>query len=221
MTGTKGMPTYVVLDVSTSMRDYELLLNESLIRVLDTLFKKPRISEFIQLSILTFSTEPNVVLRMTELRGLQRIPKITCGGATNFGKVFDLLHERIDADLPLLQRSGFDVLRPIVFLFTDGAPTDRPQGSWRQAHSRLTDPDWAPHPHILCYGFDQAVESILRDMCTIQSYIADGSREHAEALAEAMETMLNSVVASASAKELRIPENVRGYRTISSEPLDL
>lgn len=221
MTETRGMPTYLVLDVSKSMQVHDRLLNETLGNILNTLFQKPRISEFIHLSIITFSTRPSLLLKMTELRTLRRIPKITCAGATNFAPVFDLLRARIDADLPVLRRSGVAVLRPVVFLLTDGAPSDRPQSAWEEAHARLVDPSWKPHPQIIAYGFGEAVESIITRMSTVQTFMADGSEDNAEALAEAMSTMLNSLVASASAKDLRIPENVRGFRTISNEPLDL
>jgi uncharacterized protein YegL len=221
MNDIKGMPTYVVLDTSKSMKDHERLLNDTLGNILNTLFQKPRISEFIQLSIITFNTMPSLVLKMTELRSLERVPTITCGGSTKFAPVFDLLRARIEADLPNLRRAGISVLRPVVFLLTDGAPSDRPDGTWEAAHARLIDPGWKPHPQIISYGFGAAVESIVCRMSTVQTFIADSDEDHGEALAQAMSTMLNSLVASAAAEDLRIPENVKGYRTISNEPLEL
>lgn len=218
MSDAKGMPTYVVLDVSKSMAAHEKLLNKTLGNILNALFTSPRIAEFIQLSIVTFATRPNLVLKMTELQSLRHMPTVRCGGSTRFAPLFDLLRARIEYDLPLLRRKGVAVMRPVVFLLTDGAPSDRPDGAWEAAHARLVDRDWKPHPHIIGYGFGDAVETVLRRMSTLQTYMATG--EHAdtgEALAEAMSTMLNSMVASAAARELRIPENVRGYRSIPEE----
>ncbi|MFD0853104.1 hypothetical protein ACFQ07_12765, partial [Actinomadura adrarensis] len=122
MTDAKGMPTYVVLDVSKSMTEHEELLNKTLGNILNTLFSSPRIAEFIQLSILTFASRPSLVLKMTELQELRRIPTVTCAGSSRFAPMFDMLRARIEHDLPLLRRQGYAVLRPVVFLLTDGAP---------------------------------------------------------------------------------------------------
>lgn len=214
MTQTNGMPTYVALDVSKSMQPHEALLNETVGDLLNTLYQKPRISEFIQLSIITFSTRPEVVLKMTELRSLDHVPKIVCGGATNFAPLFDLLRARIQTDLPNLRASGFAVLRPVVFLLTDGAPSDRPDGEWEKAHAQLIDKDWKYHPHVITYGFGEAVESIVARMATKVSYMAAANEDNSEALATIMSTLLNSLVSSAAAGHLELPENVRGCRTI-------
>jgi uncharacterized protein YegL len=214
MTQTNGMPTYVVLDVSRSMQAHEPLLNETLGNILNALYQKPRISEFIQLSIITFSTKPEVVLKMTELRSLDYVPKIVCGGATNFAPLFDLLRARIETDLPNLRAGGFAVLRPVVFLLTDGAPTDRPDDEWEEAHARLIDKDWKYHPHIITYGFGEAVESIVVRMATKVSYMAAADEDNSDALTTILSTMLNSLVSSAAAGELELPENVASFRTI-------
>ncbi|GAA2432502.1 hypothetical protein GCM10010191_53170 [Actinomadura vinacea] len=218
MSENKGMPTYVVLDTSKSMAEHESLLNRTLGNILNKLFTSPRFAEFIQLSILTFSAQPNLVLKMTELQNLRHMPTVRCGGSTRFAPMFEMLRARVEHDLPMLRRQGVTVMRPVVFLLTDGAPSDRPDGAWEAAHKRLVDPAWKPHPHIISYGFGDAVESILRRMSTLQTYLATGELADAgEALDEAMSAMLNSMVASAAAQELRIPENVRGYRSIPEE----
>lgn len=216
------MPTYVVLDTSKSMEPHESLLNTTLAKIINTLYASPRIAEFIHLSIVTFSTAPHVVLPMREIAKLTRMPAVKCRGATNFGPAFELLRDRIELDIPAMSAAGVQVLRPVIFLLTDGAPSDRPASRWEESLKDLLDPGWRPHPHIITYGFGDAVEEVLKRMSTLAAYIADGDRpDDGEALATALSSLLNSLVASAQARQLRLPENVDGYRSIPLEPVDI
>ncbi|TDC66110.1 hypothetical protein E1200_17315 [Actinomadura sp. GC306] len=214
----KAMPTYIALDVSKSMAQHEDLLNETLAKIVKELYLNPRVSEFVHLSIVAFSAEPTVVVKMTELTRMRQMPVLRCHGGTRFGPLFDLLRDRIDIDVPLLQEHGYSVLRPVVFLLTDGAPTDRPTTAWQEPHQALVDPDWRRHPRIISFGFGEAVEEILRRMSTVQTYMADPALgDAAAALPEAMNGMLSSMVATAQARELRLPNEVAGYRVLSEE----
>lgn len=214
----KGMPTYVVLDVSRSMQEFEHLLNETLGKIIRTLYLNPRISEFVHLSIITFSSQPSVVVKMMELTRMKQMPTVSCQGGTNFGPLFELLYDQINIDIPVLQAKGYSVLRPVVFLLTDGAPSDRPEHAWEGPHRALVDPGWKRHPHIIGFGFGGAVEAIMRRMCTVQTYMADPALgDSTDALSEAMSGMLNTMVASAKARELRLPNEVAGYRVLSEE----
>ncbi|WP_067792247.1 vWA domain-containing protein [Actinomadura formosensis] len=214
----KGMPTYIALDVSKSMQKHEGLLNETLAKIIKELYLNPRVSEFVHLSIIAFSSAPTVVVKMTELTRMRQMPVLRCHGGTRFGPLFELLRDRIDLDVPLLQDKGYSVLRPVVFLLTDGAPTDRPTDAWREPHRALVDREWRRHPRIISFGFGEAVEEILRAMSTVQTYMADPALGDAtSALPEAMNGMLSSMVASVQARRLMLPNEVAGYRVLSEE----
>jgi uncharacterized protein YegL len=213
----KGMPTYLVLDISQSMTRHQTVLNDMLAEILLTLYKNPRISEFVHLSIITFNAQPHVVLKMTELTKLRRRPELNCRGTTNFAPMFELLRDRIEIDIPLLQTRGYSVLRPVVLLLTDGAPSDR-DNAWEKPHRALIDKEWARHPRIIGFGFGDAVEEILRRMAPFHTYMADPARgSEAEALSEAMSGMLNTMVASAKARELRLPHEIAGFYSAPEE----
>ncbi|MFC4048523.1 MULTISPECIES: vWA domain-containing protein [Actinomadura] len=214
----KGMPTYIALDISKSMQKHEDLLNETLAKIVKELYLNPRVAEFVHLSIVTFSTAPTVVVRMTELTRMKQMPVLRCHGGTRFGPLFELLRDRIDIDVPLLQDQGYRVVRPVVFLLTDGAPTDRPPSAWEEPHRALVDREWERHPRVISFGFGDAVESILRRMSTVQTYMADPALgDGTGALPEAMNGMLSSMVASVQARELRLPTEVAGYRVLSED----
>ncbi|MFI6540949.1 VWA domain-containing protein [Nonomuraea sp. NPDC050547] len=217
--GVQGLPTYVVLDTSGSMDPFERLLNDTLTEIVDTLYTSPKVSDFIHLSIVSFNTMPHVVLEMTEISQLTALPTVTCGGVTNFAPMFQLIRERIESDIPTLRGKGVAVLRPVVFLLTDGNPTDRPGGVWKDALTSLLDPDWRAHPRTITYGFGDASEAVLKQVSTLAAYIADDDRrdDNKNALASALNSLLNSLVASAVAQQLLVPEKVEGFKTV---PLD-
>jgi uncharacterized protein YegL len=217
-TRAQGLPTYLVLDVSKSMKIHEPVLNRTLEEIINTLYTSPRISEFIHLSIITFSTRPNVVLGMTEIARLTGLPTVQCRGATYFTPLFELLRDQIDLDVPRLAAAGVRPLRPVVFLLTDGAPADHPPERWIDAFAALTDRDWRRHPHVITYGFGEAVESVLKRMATAAAFIADPHQgTDTNALTAALSNMLNSLVATAQAQAMQVPEQVSGYRSIPVE----
>ena len=63
-TQVKCLPVYIVLDTSSSMKKHEQLLNDSIERLYDELVTSPRVSDFVQLSIISFNTKAEVVLPM-------------------------------------------------------------------------------------------------------------------------------------------------------------
>ena len=220
--GPRGLPTYVVLDTSGSMKTFEDLLNDTLTEIVDTLYASPKVSDFIQLSIISFNTAPHVVLPMTEISQLNALPTVSCGGATNFSPMFSLLKERIEQDLPELSLRGVRPFRPVVFLLTDGSPTDTLPGSWQTTLAALVDRGWKPHPNIVTFGFGDASETVLGKVSTVAAYMAERGREHAnkEALTSARNALLNSLVASAAAQRLLIPEEVSGFKAVPLDDID-
>jgi uncharacterized protein YegL len=214
----KGLPAYLVLDTSSSMKPFEQLLNTTLLDIYDVLYGTPQISEFIHLSVISFNTTAVVVTPMTDIEELENLPTVTCNGATNLSPMFQLLRTRITEDVQALTASGTKVLRPVAFVLTDGEPTDKPEDSWQADLDRLRDPGWKLRPQLITYGFGYAREKVLKRIATIGCYLAeDGIQMNAEAVSAALTSLLNSLVASANARQLQVPESVMGYRSI---PMD-
>ncbi|TKK85250.1 VWA domain-containing protein [Herbidospora galbida] len=214
----QALPTYFVLDVSGSMRPYEKLLNQTLAQIINTLYTSPRISEFVHLSIFTFANRPRLVLKMTEITKLAQMPVVECRGSTYFTPLFEALRDRIEFDLAQLVSDGIRPLRPLIFLLTDGAPADQPPDRWIEAFDALTSRAWRPHPHVITYGFGEAPERLVKRMATVQAFIAEpGMVTDAQAITAALDNMLNSLVATAKARTLQVPDQVAGFRTLSSD----
>jgi uncharacterized protein YegL len=213
----KCLPTYLVIDVSSSMQPYQELLNGTLQQLHGSLVNSPRVSEFAHMSIIAFSTQPFVVIEMVDMECVPQMPEVMCQGATNYGAAFDLVRLRIDHDLDALNGQNRAVLRPCVFFLTDGAPTDK---DWQRSFDQLTNSAWKRHPHVITYGFGAAAEQVLARVATKAAFIADGSGDQQEALTAAINSLLNSLVSSARTEEMQIPVQAPGYRSIAVEYMD-
>jgi uncharacterized protein YegL len=210
----KCLPTYLVVDVSASMQPHQSALNNTLQKLHVSLVHSPRVSEFAHMSIVAFSTQPWLVIEMVDMEYVDRMPEVLCDGATNYGPTFDLVRQRIEIDLPALNSQGKAVLRPCVFFLTDGEPTDP---GWEQAYYRLVDPNWNRRPHVITYGFGAAAEQVLSRVATKAAFVADGTADPDEALSGAINSLLNTLVASARTEEMQLPVQTPGYRSIPVE----
>jgi uncharacterized protein YegL len=169
------------------------------------------------MSIISFNTRPHVISQMTDIEDVAGLPQVECQGLTNFAPMFALLREQIERDVPQLQAVGIQVLRPVVFVLTDGSPTD--PGTWESALDNVLDKGWKSHPNTIAYGFGGAKEEVLARIATVAAYRAEpGNRDIAKALTTALTSLLNSLVASARAQQLQVPKEVEGYTTV---PLDI
>jgi uncharacterized protein YegL len=142
-------------------------------------------------------------------------------GVTNFTRAFQVVRQRIDEDVTALNDMGRKILRPVVFVLTDGQPTDdtgRITQGWRDEYDRLTDKSWSRHANVIPFGFGNATADVLRDMSTINgsAFLAKDSG-NSEALRKIFVTLLNTLVASARSNELRLPAEVDGFIRINQD----
>lgn len=207
----KCLPTYLVVDASSSMRPHEGILNETLAHVHATIRDHPRVSEFAHVSLIVFATQPHLIIEMANLEDVPQMPQIRCDGVTNYGAVFDLLRSRIDADVDNLNSLGMAVLRPVVFLLTDGLPTDK---GWEGSFRQLADRQWRRHPHVVTYGFGKASKEVLSKITTVAGFIAEPGTDHRQALTEALGSMLGSLVASSERGRVVFNKTVPGYEAV-------
>ncbi|GAA0955717.1 vWA domain-containing protein [Virgisporangium aurantiacum] len=217
-TAAKCLPTYLVVDTSTSMAEHQDLLNGLVDHLVDAIGNSPRVAEFAHMSIITFNTAPHLVLPMSDIERVDRLPDITCRGATNYGAMFRLLKVRIDADIQELRDSaGRAVLRPAVFILTDGEPTDQ---AWSTDFGDLTDQQWRRRPHVISFGFGAANPTVLGKIATKAAFLAESAATEQEAIMTMITSLLKSLVASASAAEFTIPTKVDGYERVPIEYVD-
>jgi uncharacterized protein YegL len=217
-TKVKCLPVYILIDTSSSMKPAEETLNESIENLYNELILSPAISDFVSLSILSYNTEPEVDLEMTQLTHVREVPEFDCAGVTAFGKALTFLRRRIDTDIPHLTMGGRRVMRPVVFLLTDGRPTDdegHPTDTWRSAYRMLVDESNRRRPHVVPFGYGNASEKFIAEVGTIPdaAFVAEqGTR--GDALRALIPTLLHTLTMSAVRNELQIPTHVDGFRSV-------
>jgi Mg-chelatase subunit ChlD len=218
------LPVYIVIDTSGSMRPFEGVLNQSIEALYEELIMSPQVSDFAHISILSYNTEPELVLQMASLQSLTALPQLQCGGITNFGKVLRFLRELIDQDVPFLSGVGREVLRPVVFLLTDGQPTNdegHRSEDWKRDYETLVDRKWPRHPNVVPFGYGDVSPEMLAEVCTIEgaAFIAKVGGT-GDALRRVIPTLLNTLVASARDGDLRLPAEVPGFIRVSPEVVE-
>jgi hypothetical protein len=83
----------------------------------------------------------------------------------------------------------------------------------------LTTAEFALRPNIVAYGFGNADEPVMRAVGTVGAFIAERDVDVRSALKSIMESLVHSIVDSASQGQLAIPNQVPGMRTIAVDPV--
>ena len=122
----RRLPVYLLLDTSGSMYGEPIEAVRNGVQVLlSTLRQDPYALETAYLSIITFDSTAKQVTPLTELSSFQE-PVIEANGCTALGEALSLLAQRVDAEVTKTAEGG-EVKgdwKPLVFIMTDGVPTD-------------------------------------------------------------------------------------------------
>ncbi|HEX8462700.1 MAG TPA: VWA domain-containing protein [Segetibacter sp.] len=122
----RRLPVYFLLDTSGSMYGEPIqALNNAMSGMINTLRTDPQALDSLWISIITFDREVKVVVPLTELVTFQ-LPEIMCpqSGPTHTGKALEVLQQTVKKDIIKGTDTRKGDWRPLLFLFTDGKPSD-------------------------------------------------------------------------------------------------
>jgi uncharacterized protein YegL len=120
----RRLPVYLLLDVSGSMSGEPIEALKNGVQILvSTLRQDPYALETAYLSVITFDSSARQAVPLTELAAFQT-PNIAASGTTALGEALGLLATRIDAEVNKTTAEVKGDWKPLVFIMTDGVPTD-------------------------------------------------------------------------------------------------
>ncbi len=132
-TSMRRLPVYLLLDCSGSMSGEPIeAVRQGMKTLLGELKSDPQALESVFLSVITFDSTARQVVPLTELL-LFKEPALQATGATSLGAALNLLSERIEQEVRKTTPDQKGDWRPLIFLMTDGEPTD----NWESAADNI------------------------------------------------------------------------------------
>ncbi len=135
----RRLPIFLLVDVSESMVGEPLYqLEEGIAAIAAALRKDPHALETAHLSVIAFAGKPRTLTRLTEMFAFQP-PELPVGGGTALGAALEHLMGEIDREVRLGTAERKGDWKPLVFLMTDGHPTDDAAPAiarWRRDYAR-------------------------------------------------------------------------------------
>ena len=140
---TRRLPVYFLLDCSESMIGPAVdSVQSGVERMISELRQDPQALETASVSLITFGQGAKQIMPLTELLAVQ-IPQLRVGPGTAMGAGLRLLSDCINRDVRKTTREQKGDYRPLVFLLTDGQPTDDWESAvddlWSKTESRIAN----------------------------------------------------------------------------------
>lgn len=121
---TRRLPVYLLLDCSGSMMGEPIeAVRQGVKALLSELRGDPQALETAYLSVITFDSSARQITPLTELMQFKE-PEINASGATALGGALNVLIDCVKNEVRKSTDTQKGDWRPLVFILTDGAPTD-------------------------------------------------------------------------------------------------
>ena len=134
----RRLPVYLLIDTSGSMTGEPIEQVKNGVQMLVSgLRQDPYALETAYLSVITFDSSAKEAVPLTELTAFQP-PAIKASGGTSLGQGLSLLADCAKRDVAQTTASQKGDWKPMVFIMTDGQPTD----DWQKGLARFKQEKW-------------------------------------------------------------------------------
>ena len=157
----RRLPVYLLLDTSGSMNGEPIeAVKNGVQTLLSTLRQDPYALETAYISVITFDSTARQAVPLTDLLSF-KLPELVASGTTALGEALSLVAASIEKEVRRTTAETKGDWRPLVFIMTDGSPTD----DWR---SGLADFKTARTGVVVACAAGHSVETqILQEITEI------------------------------------------------------
>lgn len=138
--------------------------------LVSALRQDPYALETAYLSVITFGTSATEAVKLTELTAFQP-PPLAASGTTALGDALRLAAEVAARDLAKTTSGAKGDWKPMVFVMTDGAPTD----DWKKGHERFLKEKWGVVVGCAVNGGDVSVLKEIAGEAVVQLDTSDAT----------------------------------------------
>ena len=157
----RRLPIYFLIDISESMVGEPIQqVEEGLATIIQALKTDPHALETVYVSIIVFAGQPKTLVPLQEIVSFYP-PRFPIGSGTSLSKGLGHLMHELRSNIVKTTYEVKGDWKPIVFLFTDGVPTDDTQGAINEWKT-----NWQRTANLIAVSFGNETDTKLLGQLT-------------------------------------------------------